>query len=89
MPNGAGQGQSTPNWSRKAKRGQLGLNGAKRGKTFLRMVTILGLGMVTILGLGMVIILGMVTFLEKVTVIWIVIILEMVTILIMEVSDDF
>ena len=37
----------------------------------------------------MVIILGMVTFLEKVTVIWIVIILEMVTILIMEVSDDF
>ena len=47
--------------------------GAKKGKTFLRMVTII----------GMVIMLWIVTFIEKVTVLWIVTILGMVTILVM------
>ena len=56
-----------------AKLKKMGTQGAKKGKTFSRMVTIL----------GMVIILWIVTFIEKVTVLWIVTILGMVTMLVM------
>ena len=60
--NGTKRGQEEQS---RAKPGKTGQNGGKRGKTFLRMVTVL----------GMVIIRGIVTFLEKMNILWIVTIL--------------